>query len=129
MNSDKLNDIIKKKSNSNNNLALHFHQMFFFEHVLMRIEKSKYRNNIILKGGVLLSSIIGEDLRTTKDMDATLKSSPLDTKSIENIFNEIFSIDINDNVNFEITNIKDIRLEDKYGGFRINVKGTISLSK
>ena len=76
MNSDKLNDIIKMKSKGNNNLAHHLHQMFFFEHVLMRLEKSKYRDNIILKGGVLLSSIIGEDLRTTKDIDATLKNLP-----------------------------------------------------
>lgn len=125
MNSDKLNNIIKKKSNGNNNLAQHLHQMFFFEHVLMRLEKSKYRDNIILKGGVLLSSIIGEDLRTTKDIDATLKSLPLNIDSIRNIFEEILSIDIDDNVNFEIVNIKDIRLEDEYGGFRINVKGTI----
>ena len=124
MNSDKLNNIIKKKSNGNNNLAHHLHQMFFFEHVLMRLEKSKYRDNIILKGGVLLSSIIGEDLRTTKDIDATLKSLPLNIVSIRNIFEEILSIDIDDNVNFEIVNIKDIRLEDEYGGFRINVKGT-----
>ncbi len=69
MNSDKLNYIIKKKSNGNNNIAHHLHQMFFFECVLRRIEVSKYKNNIILKGGVLLSSIIGEDLRTTKDKD------------------------------------------------------------
>lgn len=124
MNSDKLNGIIKKKSKGNNNLAHHLHQMFFFEHVLMRLEKSKYRDNIILKGGVLLSSIIGEDLRTTKDIDATLKSLPLNIDSIRNIFEEILSIDIDDNVNFEIVNIKDIRLEDEYGGFRINVKGT-----
>ena len=124
MNSDKLNNIIKKKSNGNNNLAHHLHQMFFFEHVLMRLEKSKYRDNIILKGGVLLSSIIGEDLRTTKDIDATLKSLPLNIDSIRNIFEEILSIDIDDNVNFEIVNIKDIKLEDEYGGFRINVKGT-----
>lgn len=124
MNSDKLNNIIKKKSNGNINLAHHLHQMFFFEHVLMRLEKSKYRDNIILKGGVLLSSIIGEDLRTTKDIDATLKSLPLNIDSIRNIFEEILSIDIDDNVNFEIVNIKDIRLEDEYGGFRINVKGT-----
>lgn len=124
MNSDKLNDIIKKKSKGNNNLAHHLHQMFFFEHVLMRLEKSKYRNNIILKGGVLLSSIIGEDLRTTKDIDATLKSLPLNLDSIRNIFEEILSVDIEDNVNFEIINIKDIRLEDEYGGFKINVKGT-----
>lgn len=125
MNSDKLNDIIKKKSNGNNNLAHHLHQMFFFEHVLMRLEKSKYRDNIILKGGVLLSSIIGEDLRTTKDIDATLKSLPLNIDSIRNIFDEILSTQIDDNVNFEIVNIKDIRLEDEYGGFRINVKGTL----
>ena len=124
MNSDKLNDIIKKKSKGNNNLAHHLHQMFFFEHVLMRLEKSKYRDNIILKGGVLLSSIIGEDLRTTKDIDATLKSLPLNMASIRNIFEEILSVDIDDNVKFEIVNIKDIRLEDEYGGFRINVKGT-----
>ena len=124
MNSDKLNDIIKKKSKGNNNLAHHLHQMFFFEHVLMRLEKSKYKDNIILKGGVLLSSIIGEDLRTTKDMDTTLKSLPLNIDSIKNIFDSILSIDINDNVNFEIVSIKDIRLENEYGGFRINVKGT-----
>ena len=124
MNSDKLNDIIKKKSKGNNNLAHHLHQMFFFEHVLMRLEKSKYKDNIILKGGVLLSSIIGEDLRTTKDMDTTLKSLSLNIDSIKNIFDSILTIDINDNVNFEIVSIKGIRLEDEYGGFRINVKGT-----
>ena len=72
MNSDKLNYIIKKKSNGNNNITHHLHQMFFFECVLRRIEVSKYKNNIILKGGVLLSSIIGEDLRTTKDIDTTI---------------------------------------------------------
>lgn len=124
MNSDKLNHMIKKKSNGNNNLAHHLHQMFFFEHVLMRLEKSKYKDNIILKGGVLLASIIGENLRTTKDIDATLKSLPLNIDSIRNIFGEILSIDIDDNACFEIVNIKDIRLEDEYGGFRINVKGT-----
>ncbi len=126
MNSDKLNDIIRKKSKGNNNLAHHLHQMFFFEHVLMRLEKSKYRNNIILKGGVLLSSIIGEDLRTTKDIDATLKSLPLNIDSISNIFEEILSVDIDDNVDFEIVSIKDIRLESVYGGFKINVKGTFN---
>lgn len=123
MNSDKLNEIIKKKSKGNNNLAHHLHQMFFFEHILMRLEKSKYKDNIILKGGVLLSSIIGEDLRTTKDIDATLKSLPLNMDSIKNIFKEILSINIDDGVIFEIVSIKDIRLDSEYGGFKINVKG------
>lgn len=121
MNPDKLNDIIKKKSKGNNYLSYQLHQMFFFEHILMRIEKSNYRNNIILKGGVLLSSIIGEELRTTKDINATLKSIPITKKVINKIFNEILSIDINDNIRFEIIDVKDIRLEDNYNAFRINV--------
>lgn len=124
MNSDKLNAIIKKKANGNSNLSHHFHQMFFFEHVLMRLEKSEYKDNIILKGGVLLSAIIGNDLRTTKDIDATLKGLPLTIEMVEEIFKEILSIDIKDNVYFELVSIKDIRITDEYGGFRLNIKGT-----
>lgn len=124
MNSDKLNAIIKKKANGNSNLSHHFHQMFFFEHVLMRLEKSEYKDNIILKGGVLLSSIIGNDLRTTKDIDATLKGLHLTIEMVEEIFKEILSIDIKDNVYFELVSIKDIRITDEYGGFRLNIKGT-----
>ena len=123
MNSDKLNALIKNRAKGNNDASLHLHQMFFFEHVLMRLEKSKYRDNIILKGGVLLSSIIGSDMRTTKDLDATLKSIPLNEESIRNIFEEILSIDIGDGFIFKIESIKDIRLEDEYGGYRINVYG------
>ena len=123
MNSDKLNSIIKKRANGSSDVSLHLHQMFFFEHVLMRLEKSKYRDNIILKGGVLLSSIIGSDMRTTKDIDATLKSIPLNEETIRNIFEEILSIDIEDGFIFNIESVKDIRLDDVYGGYRINVFG------
>lgn len=129
MNSDKLNSIIKKRSKGSNDMSLHLHQMFFFEHVLMRLAVSKYKDNIILKGGVLLSSIIGNDMRTTKDIDATLKSIPLNINTIEKIFNEILSIELNDGVKFKIESIKDIRLEDAYGGFRINVFATFDKLK
>ena len=129
MNSDKLNALIKKRAKKNNDMSLHLHQMFFFEHVLMRLEKSKYRDNIILKGGVLLSSIIGCDMRTTKDIDATLKSILLTEESIKNIFEEILSIDIDDGFNFKIESIKDIRLESEYSGYRINVYGVFDKLK
>lgn len=95
--------------------------MYFFEHILDRLSKSRYKNNIILKGGLLLSSIIGDDERTTKDMDATLKSIPLEKEHIEKIIQEILSIDTDDGISYEIVNIKDIRLENEYGGFKINI--------
>ena len=129
MNSDKLNSIIKKRAKGSNDMSLHLHQMFFFEHVLMRLAVSKYKDNVILKGGVLLSSISENDMRTTKDIDATLKSIPLNINTIEKIFNEILSIELNDGVKFKIESIKDIRLEDAYGGFRINVFATFDKLK
>ncbi len=60
-------------------------------------------------------------MRTTKDMDATLKSVPLEKENIKNIIDEILKININDNIEFEIIDIIDIREEDEYGGFKINI--------
>lgn len=108
---------------------MQLYQMFFFEKILDRVSVSNYKHNIILKGGLLLSSIIGEDMRTTKDMDASLRSIALEKENIYEIFNEILSIDLNDNTYFEIQDIKDIRAEDEYGGFRINVLGTFEQLK
>lgn len=125
MNAAKLKNLIFKKSKGDNTLSAQLYQMFFFERLLERIEKSKYKNNIILKGGLLLSSIIGEDLRTTKDMDATLKSIPLEKDNVQKIITEIILIPLDDNVTFKIIDIKDIRFEDEYGGFKIHLLGTM----
>lgn len=125
INSAKLKSIVSKKSNGDNTKALQLYQMFFFERIIDRISVSRYKDNIILKGGLLLSSIIGEDMRTTRDMDATLKSIPLEESNVLSIMNEILSIDIDDNVKFEIVDIKGIREEDEYGGFKINVVGML----
>ncbi len=57
----KLKNIVSKKSFVNNIISAQLYQMFFFERILERISISRYKDNIILKGGLLLSSIIGED--------------------------------------------------------------------
>lgn len=129
MNKNKLKSIISKKANGNTSVANQLYQMFFFEHILDRLSKSKYKHNIILKGGLLLSSIIGDDERTTKDMDATLKSLPLEKDNVTEIINEILNIDIEDDIKFEIESVNDIRLEDEYGGFRIGIIAKMSTIK
>jgi len=121
VNKDKLKSIISKKANGNNNLSAQLYQMYFFEHILDRLSKSQYKNNIILKGGLLLSSIIGDDERTTKDMDATLKSLPLERENVIQIVNDILNIDLDDGITFKIEDVKDIREESEYGGFKINI--------
>ena len=129
MNSDKLKSIISKKAHGNSDISQKFYQLFYFERILERISISNYRGQIILKGGLLLTSIIGDDERTTKDMDATLKGIPLTKNDVEKVFNEILNIDIDDGVSFQIISIKDIRLEDEYGGFRLNILSTLDNNK
>ena len=129
MNSDKLKNIIYKKAHGNSDISQKFYQLFYFERILERISISNYRGQIILKGGLLLTSIIGNDERTTKDMDATLKGIPLTKNDVEKVFNEILNIDIDDGVSFQIISIKDIRLEDEYGGFRLNILSTLDNNK
>lgn len=63
---------------------------------------------------MLISAIIGMDLRNTLDMDATIRGISLTEKNLMNILEEIISIDIGDNVTFEILMIKDIRDEAEY---------------
>lgn len=97
-------------------------QSFMFEALLKRISVSKYKDKFIIKGGLLLSSIFGVNLRSTMDLDTTIKGLPLDRTTITKVVNEIISIDLKDNIKLEIENIKDIRGEELYSGFNINLK-------
>ena len=98
-------------------------QMYFFERLLYRIGISEYKYNFILKGGLLLSAIFGDERRTTQDMDTMLKGIPLEVKTLEKIIKEIIGIDGKDGITFEIVSIKDIRLIDKYGGLKVKLIG------
>lgn len=92
-----------------------------FEALLKRISISKYKNNIIIKGGFLLSSILGIDARSTMDMDVTIKEVTLEKENMEKTIKEIININIKDDIKYEIFSIKNIRLEKKYPGYRIHL--------
>ena len=99
-------------------------QTYMLERLLERISVSKYKNNFILKGGMLISSIIGIDNRSTMDMDTTIKGFKLDKENLTNILQEIIKIDIGDNIKFEIIDIENIREDDDYGGLRIHLQAS-----
>lgn len=78
----------------NNITTNEFLQNYMFERILERLSISQYKNNFILKGGLLLSSIMGIDTRTTMDMDTWIKGLDLTAEQIYNVLQEILSIDI-----------------------------------
>ena len=98
-------------------------QRFMFERILERISVSKYNDNFILKGGLLLSAMFGIDNRTTKDMDTTIKGMDISKVNMVNVLNEILSINLNDSVKFDLISVTDIREDDEYGGNKYHIVG------
>lgn len=121
-NKDSLKVKVSNLASSTNIPNKYLIQSFMFEALLKRISVSKYKDKFIIKGGLLLSSIFGVNLRSTMDLDTTIKGLPLDRTTITKVVNEIISIDLKDNIKLEIENIKDIREEELYSGFNINLK-------
>ena len=95
---------------------LEIYQRYMFERLLERISVSRYSENFILKGGLLLSAIFGINNRSTRDMDVTIKGIDISKEKMLKVLNEILLIDLNDGVKFEVIKVTDIREDDKYGG-------------
>lgn len=123
------NSFLKKAKEFEKKYNLNYYevlQRFMFERILERISISKYQDNFILKGGLLLAAMFGVENRTTKDMDATIRGIDISKGKMVDILNEILSIDLKDGVKFNIVNITDIRQDDKYGGNKYHITGRVN---
>ena len=115
----------KELANKSGLTQLELYQRFMFERILERISISKYNSNFILKGGLLLSAMIGIQSRSTRDMDISIKGIDVSKEKMLSVLNEILSIDINDKVKFKVVNITDIREDDEYGGNKYHLVGKL----
>ena len=104
---------------------LELYQRFMFERILERISLSKYNENFILKGGLLLSAMLGINSRSTRDMDISIKGIDASQEKMIQVLNEILSLDIQDGVRFEMVNVTDIRADDEYGGNKYHLVGRL----
>jgi len=98
---------IKKKASEKNISAQLVMQNYMLERLLERISLSKYQQNFIVKGGFLISAIVGLESRATMDLDTTLKGISLSHEGITKVFEEICQIEIDDDVFFEIDSLKE----------------------
>ena len=97
-----LKAFIKNKAAEKNISAQLVMQNYMLERLLERISLSPYKHNFILKGGFLISAIVGLDTRTTMDLDTTIKGFTLTHEAIRTIFTDICAVPITDDVNFEL---------------------------
>ena len=123
-----LKALVRNRSNGNSNKANILIRNYAMERFLERVTMSKYRDNFILKGGMLVAHFVGLDNRTTMDIDTTIKDYNLNKKDIKNMIEEILSIELNDAMSFVIKSIDEIMEEHecKLQNTRIPLKIDIS---
>lgn len=96
-------------------------QNYMMERLLERVAQSKYTSNFIIKGGFLIAAMVGLDTRATMDIDATIKGYPVEENTIHQMFLDICSIPIDDDISFEFRHIEEIREGDEYTGYRVSL--------
>lgn len=101
-------------------------QLFCQEEFLRRLEKSRYAENLVLKGGLFIYSLTDFDSRVTIDVDFLLRQMPNTPEQLEAILNEIIATETgNDYISFKIKNVAPIALEKKYAGIGASLVATI----
>ena len=113
---------IKEKATEKHISAQLVMQNYMLERLLERISLSPYKHNFIIKGGFLVSAIVGLDTRTTMDLDTTIKGFTLTHEAILSIFKDVCAVQIDDDVQFEVLGVADIRETDDYPGIRVSLK-------
>lgn len=94
-----------------------------------RVTLSKYKDNFILKGGMLVAAMVGLDNRATMDIDTSIRNLPLDMEHAKKIVEEIAAVKIDDNIRFEIKDILNIMDEAEYGGVRLSLTAFLDTMK
>lgn len=110
--STQLKALIRNLSKKSNVGAEILWRNFMLERFLERMAASAYKQNFILKGGMLIAAMVGIDARTTMDMDATFKGQELTLSEITVIIDKILQIEIVDGAEFSLLSIEEIREED-----------------
>lgn len=112
---------IKNVAKQNNADARTLMRIYMMERFLERVAVSHYKDNFIIKGGMLVTAMVGVALRSTMDIDTSIKNQNLSAEDAKRIIEQIQNIDLGDGVTFEIKDISDIMDEMEYPGIRISI--------
>lgn len=123
---DKIRNLAKEKSADAQILM----RTYMMERLLERISISEYKKNFILKGGLLIASLVGLDFRSTMDVDTTVKGFDVNLTSVEQMIQNLIDVPLEDGVLFQIKNIDSIMEEAEYPCIRVSMQalfdGTIT---
>jgi len=127
--STQLKALIRNLSREKNVKAEILLRNFMLEKFLERISLSKYKEQFVLKGGMLIAAIIGVDARSTMDMDTTISGFNLNEEELEIVIKNILAIPLDDGVTMELRKLESIRDEAEYPGIRVSINASLDKTK
>ena len=127
--STQLKALIRNKSHGDNAKAMTMIRNFGMERFLERMSLSNYSGNLILKGGLLIASMVGLDNRATMDIDTTLRNYNLSLEDARKMIEDIIAIPLDDGTRFEVKNVESIMDEAEYPGIRFKLEAVLDTMK
>lgn len=116
---------IKSVAKQNNADARTLMRIYMMERFLERLAQSEYRDNFIIKGGVLVTAMIGVAHRSTMDIDTSMKNLNLSAEDALRVVNQVKDIDLDDGVSFEVKDVSNIMDEMEYPGIRVTMNANV----
>ena len=116
---------IKSVAKQNNADARTLMRIYMMERFLERLARSEYRDNFIIKGGILVTAMIGVAHRSTMDIDTSMKNLNLSAEDALQVVNQVKDIDLDDGVSFEVKDVSNIMDEMEYPGIRVTMNANV----
>ncbi len=116
---------IKSVAKQNNADARTLMRIYIMERFLERLAQSEYRDNFIIKGGILVTAMIGVAHRSTMDIDTSMKNLNLSAEDALRVVNQVKDIDLDDGVSFEVKDVSNIMDEMEYPGIRVTMNANV----
>ena len=116
---------IKSVAKQNNADARTLMRIYMMERFLERLAQSEYRDNFIIKGGILVTAMIGVAHRSTMDIDTSMKNLNLSVEDALRVVNQVKDIDLDDGVSFDVKDVSNIMDEMEYPGIRVTMNANV----
>ena len=116
---------IKSVAKQNNADARTLMRNYMMERFLERLAQSEYRDNFIIKGGILVTAMIGVAHRSTMDIDTSMKNLNLSAEDALRVVNQVKDIDLDDGVSFDVKDVSNIMDEMEYPGIRVTMNANV----
>ena len=116
---------IKSVAKQNNADARTLMRIYMMERFLERLAQSEYRDNFIIKGGILVTAMIGVAHRSTMDIDTSMKNLNLSAEDALRVVNRVKDIDLDDGVSFDVKDVSNIMDEMEYPGIHVTMNANV----